>query len=72
MTRLANQGSGKRVIDSLGDNRSVGGMNQFLTVDLRRNGTYTNDSGLEQKGDTFGGTEPDVDIADFKVTVTLP
>jgi hypothetical protein len=72
MTRLANLGSGQRVIDSLGDSRSVSGLNQFLTIDLRRNGTYTNANGLEPKGDTFGGSDPDVDIVDYKITVVLP
>jgi len=72
MSRLANLGSGPRVIDSLGDSRNVNGLNQFLTIDLRRNGTYRNDDKLEPKGDTFGGSDPDVDIVDYKISVTLP
>jgi len=73
MTRLANQGSGSRVIDALGDSSTVSGLNQFLVVDLRQNGTYSNSiMQLEPTGDTFGGTEPDVDIIDFTVTVQRP
>jgi hypothetical protein len=72
MTRLANLGSGPRIIDSLGDGRTPNGLNQFLTIDLRRNGTYRNDNKLEPTEDTLGGNEPDVDIVDYKITVTLP
>jgi hypothetical protein len=72
MTRLANHGASPRIIDALGDTRKVSGMNQFLTIDLRRDGIYTNDASLEPAGDTFGGTEPDVDLIDYKITVTLP
>ena len=72
MTRLANLGSGSRIIDSLGDGRTPNGLNQFLTIDLRRNGTYRNDNKLEPAEDTLGGNEPDVDIVDYKITVTLP
>lgn len=73
MTRLANQGSSQRVIDSLGNSSTVSGLNQFLVVDLRANGTYSNSViQLEPTGDTFGGTEPDVDITDFTITVQRP
>lgn len=73
MTRLANQGSGTRVIDALGNSSTVAGLNQWLTVDLRENSNYQNSVlQLEPTGDTFGGTEPDVDISDFTVTVQKP
>ncbi len=72
MTRIANQGSGSRVIDSLGDSRSVNGLNQFLVVDLRSSRVYNNLAGFEPTGDTFGGTDPDVDIVNYTITVTPP
>jgi hypothetical protein len=73
MTRLSNQGSGARVIDALGNSSTVSGLNQFLVVDLRYNSTYSNaTTQLEPIGDTFGGTEPDVDISDFTITVQRP
>jgi hypothetical protein len=73
MTRLANQGGGSRIIDALGNSSTVSGLNQFLVVDLRYNSTYQNASmQLEPTGDTFGGTEPDVDISDFTITVQRP
>ncbi len=73
MTRPANQGSGTRVIDGLGDSRTVSGLNNFLQINLLKSGTYANSLiQLEPTGDTFGGTEPDVDITDFTITVTPP
>jgi len=72
MTKLANQGSNaSRVIDALGDSSTVNGLNQFLVIDLRSARTYTN-TGLEPRGDTFNGTEPDVDIVNYTITVTPP
>ncbi len=72
MTRLANQGSGTRVIDALGDSRSVSGLNNFLQINLLRAGTYNNSASFEPTGDTFGGTDPDIDIVDYSITVTPP
>jgi len=71
MTRVAT-GSGPRVIDALGDSRTVSGLNQFLVVNLHSTVPYTNISGFEPTGDTFGGTDPDVDIVDYTITVTPP
>jgi hypothetical protein len=72
MTRLGNQGGGTRVIDALGDSRSVSGLNQFLVVNLNQTIPYTNLNNFEPTGDTYGGTEPDVDINNFTITVTPP
>ncbi|MDR3687790.1 MAG: hypothetical protein P4L46_00305 [Fimbriimonas sp.] len=72
MTRPANQGSGTRVIDALGDSRTVNGLNNFLAINLLKSGSYTNAAGFEPTGDTFGGTEPDVDIVNYTITVTPP
>jgi len=72
MTRPANQGSGARVIDGLGDSRTVSGLNNFLAINLLKSGSYTNAAGFEPAGDTFGGTDPDVDIVNYTVTVTPP
>jgi len=70
MTRLANQGSGPRVIDALGDSRKVSGLTNFLQIDLLKSGATTNDDGFEPKGDTFGGADPNVDIVKYQITVT--
>ncbi len=73
MSRLANSGKGKRIIDALGDSRSAGGLNNFVQIDLLKSGTYSNSlSQIEPAGDTYGGTEPDVDIIDYTITVTPP
>ena len=72
MTRPANQGSGARVIDALGDSSTVNGLTNFLQIDLHKSGSYTNSSGFEPTGDTFGGIEPDVDIVNYTITVTPP
>ncbi len=72
MTRPANQGSGNRVIDAFGDSRSISGLSNFLQINLLKSGSYTNLSGNEPTGDTFGGTDPDVDIIDYTITVTPP
>jgi hypothetical protein len=73
MTRLANVGSSQRIIDALGNSSTVSGLNQFLVVDLRYNSTYSNvQMQLEPTGDTFNGTEPDVDISNFTITVQRP
>ena len=72
MTRVANLGSGTRVIDALGDSRTVSGLNNFLQINLLQSIPYNNANGLEPTGDTFGGTDPDVDINNFSVTITPP
>ncbi|AIE84116.1 hypothetical protein [Fimbriimonas ginsengisoli] len=74
MNRLSNQGAGNRVIDSLGDNRSPGGPNQFIKIDLRSNLTYGNAGGLpgsdlEPTGDC---ADPDLDIVGWTVEVQRP
>lgn len=72
MTRPANQGSGSRVIDGLGNSSSLATLNNYLQINLLQTGTYTNSGGFEPTGDTYGGTDPDVDIIDYTVTVTHP
>lgn len=72
MNRLANQGSGNRVIDSLGDN-ATSNLNQYIRIDLRTNQTYSNTvgpgAGLEPTGDS---PDPDLDIIDWSVDVQRP
>jgi hypothetical protein len=60
------------VIDALGDSSTVNGLTNFLQIDLHKSGSYTNSSGFEPTGDTFGGIEPDVDIVNYTITVTPP
>ena len=72
MTRPANQGSGSRVIDALGNTTSLATLNNYIQVNLLQSGSYTNSTGFEPTGDTYGGTDPDVDIVDYTITVTHP
>jgi len=70
MTRVANQGGGARVIDGLGDSRTVSGLNNFLQINLLQTSPYTNAAGFEPTGDTFGGTDPDVDIVNYTISIS--
>jgi hypothetical protein len=72
MTRPSNLGSGTRIIDGLGDDRTANGLNGFLQVNLLQSAPYTNSAGYEPTGDTLGGTDPDIDIIDYTVTVSHP
>ncbi len=72
MTRPSNLGSGARIIDGLGDDRNANGLNGFLQVNLLQSSPYTNANGFEPAGDTLGGTDPDIDIIDYTVTVSHP
>lgn len=72
MTRVGNQGSGARVIDGLGDSRTVSGLNNYLQINLLQTSPYTNAAGFEPTGDTFGGTDPDVDITNYTITISPP
>ncbi len=69
MTRVANQGSGTRIIDALGNSSSVQGLSDYLDVDIRTTQAYNNNAGFEPTGDTFGGTDPDVDIINYTIQV---
>ncbi len=70
MTRVANQGSGTRIIDALGNSSTVQGLSDYLDIDLRTTQNYNNNAGFEPTGDTFGGTDPDVDIINYNTQVT--
>ena len=72
MNRVANLGSGTRVIDALGNSSTVSGLTNFLQINLLQSGTTDNSNGLEPQGDTFGGLDPDVDIKNFSVTISQP
>jgi hypothetical protein len=74
MNRLAGTGAGNRIIDSLGDNRSAGGPNQYIKIDLRSNLTYGNAGGLpgsdlEPEDDC---PDPDLDIVGWTIEVQRP
>ena len=71
MTQLASQQSG-RIIDGLGNSRTVSGLNNFLQINLLTTGTTNNATGFEPTGDTYGGTDPDVDIVNYSITISPP
>jgi len=64
--------SGSKVWDALG-NTTVFDSNDFITVSVDRNGTYSNSTvplpGLEPSGDV---ADPDLDIVDWKIQVIRP
>ncbi|MFN3682673.1 MAG: hypothetical protein ACK41F_01930 [Fimbriimonadaceae bacterium] len=65
------QGSlGTKAWDALGNSRLPSEINQYLTVDLRRNGLYTNDraGGLEPANDV---ADPSLDLVDWSVEVRV-
>jgi len=72
MTRIANLGSGARVIDGLGPTNTSQGLTDFLQVNLLQTAPYTNAAGFEPTGDTLGGTDPDVDIINYSITISPP
>ena len=74
MNRLAGTGAGSRIIDSLGDNRSPGGPNQYIKIDLRSDLTYGNAGGLPGEGlePTGDCPDPDLDIVGWTVQVQRP
>lgn len=65
--------SGSKFWDALGNSRSSQDINDFITVPVNRNITYTNSTylipGLEISGDV---DDPDLDIVDWSVQVSLP
>lgn len=67
MTQLASQPSG-RIIDSVGNLQTVNGINDFLTINLLKTGTYSG----TLTGGTFGGTDPDVQLTSYTITVAPP
>jgi len=69
MTRPSNLGSGPHVIDGLGDSSTLQGLVNFQQIDLLEAGTTNNSAMFEREGDTYNGTEPDVDIIDYSITV---
>lgn len=75
MNRLATGAGGTRIIDALGDTQSPLGINQYVTVDLTTDGTYSNTFGsysnLEPQQDTLpaGVQDPDLDIVDWSIRV---
>ena len=72
MTRVANLGSGARVYDALGPTNTAAGLTDFLQVNLLQSAPYNNANNFEIPGDTLGGTDPDVDIINYSVTISHP
>ena len=72
MTRVSNLGSGARVYDALGPTNTAAGLTDFLQVNLLQSAPYNNANGFEISGDTLGGTDPDVDIINYSVTISHP
>jgi hypothetical protein len=71
MNRLATSG-GARVWDAIGNSLNPVDVNSFVTVDLRVNGVVDNRFSIEPAGDTAGGDDPDLDLADFSIEVQRP
>lgn len=69
MSRYGNVGSGNRAWDAIG----TANLPNYIQVDLRSNGHYTNTiSGIEGANDVAGGNDPDLDIIDYSIDVQLP
>ncbi len=69
MSRYANVGGGSRSWDALGD----ASIPNFIQVDLRRTGHYSNAlSSVELPNDVTGGNDPDLDIIDWSIDVVTP
>ena len=69
MSRYGNQGGGNRAWDALGTST----VPNYVQVDLRRTGTYSNTvSNIELANDVAGGNDPDLDIIDWSVDVQRP
>ncbi|MEJ5170274.1 MAG: hypothetical protein WHU10_04740 [Fimbriimonadales bacterium] len=68
--RVPQGSSGGKAWDALGNSRLPSEINQYLTIDLRRNGLYTNDraGGLEPSNDV---ADPSLDLVDWSVEVRL-
>lgn len=68
--RVPQGSSGSKAWDALGNSRLPSDVNQYLTVDLRRNGLYTNDraGGLEPANDV---ADPSLDLVDWSVEVRV-
>ncbi|MBN9501704.1 MAG: hypothetical protein BGO01_15465 [Armatimonadetes bacterium 55-13] len=65
--------SGGKYYDGLGDTRTPSGINKFLTIPLDRNYTYTRTDNPEFIEEPTGDvSDPDLDIKDWSVKVTLP
>ena len=72
MTRVANLGSGARVIDALGPTNTPAGLTDYLQLNLLSTLPTTNAGGFEPPNDTLGGYDPDVDIIDYTITISTP
>ncbi len=77
MNRISTSSGAGRVIDSLGDNRSVNEVNDFVTIPLTTSRVFDNQSFnfVEPTSDSPADTDcpdPDLDIVDWSVEVRLP
>jgi len=72
MTQPSNFTGARRVIDGLGDSSTLQGLVNFAQIDLLKAGTTNNTITMLEPAeeDTYGGTEPDVDIIDYSITVS--
>lgn len=63
--------SGSKNFDSIGDDRTPNGINQWLTIPLTTTGTYSNATfgEIEPTGDVISDGDPDLDISDFSIQV---
>ncbi|MCX7799028.1 MAG: hypothetical protein N2109_01650 [Fimbriimonadales bacterium] len=68
--RVPQGSSGGKAWDALGNSRLPSDVNQYLTVDLRRNGLFTNEraGGLEPPNDV---ADPSLDLVDWSVEVRV-
>ncbi len=77
MNRVSTGTGTGRIIDSLGDNRTVNGINQFIKIPLNSSRIYDNQffNLLEPPSDapsSIDCLDPDLDLTDFSVEVTTP
>lgn len=65
--------NGGKFYDALGNTRLPSGIDDFVTIPVDRNGIYNNTSGLFQGVEITGDVDdPDLDITDWEIQVTLP
>lgn len=74
MDRVPRGSGGSKNFDSIGDDRTPNGINQWLTIPLTTTGSYSNASYgvIEPTGDVISDGDPALDITDFSIQVTQP